>query len=313
MAVREERDHELRAAQERLLARYAPDAAVRRIRWSHGETQAFELGDGPPLLLLHGGGDGAFEWVPILASLAASHRAIAVDRPGHGLADPFSYRGVDLRAHLRSFIAEVLDDLGLTQCDFLANSIGGYWTAAFALEEPTRVRRIVIAGAPPGVVRDAPLALRAMGLPLVGPSIARMAMGTPSRESSRKFWSQLLVAHPDRLPEELLDVDAAHMRRNAESIRELLFLLIGPRGVRRELMLGDRWAELNVPTLALFGERDAFITHRMAHAWEELASGNRCIRFRRVPDAGHIPWIDEPERTVDAVVSFLTGPDDELR
>ena len=53
-----EPDLELTAAQERLLERFAPDTRVRRIRWSHGETQVLELGDGPPLLLVHGVGAG---------------------------------------------------------------------------------------------------------------------------------------------------------------------------------------------------------------------------------------------------------------
>ena len=164
-----ERDLELAAAQELLLERYAPDTRVRRIRWSDGETQVLELGDGPPLLLVHGGGDGAFEWVPILATLAETHRVLAVDRPGHGLADAFSYRDVDLQPHVRSFVADVLDALELESTDVLANSIGGYWAAVFALAEPQRVRRLVIAGVPPGVVRDAPLPMRVMGVPVVGP------------------------------------------------------------------------------------------------------------------------------------------------
>jgi pimeloyl-ACP methyl ester carboxylesterase len=95
-----ELERELEKAQAALLAHYAPDTRVRRVRCSQGETQLLELGDGPPLLLVHGGGDGAFEWVPILSALARNRRVLAVDRPGHGLAEPFDYRGVDLLEHV---------------------------------------------------------------------------------------------------------------------------------------------------------------------------------------------------------------------
>jgi pimeloyl-ACP methyl ester carboxylesterase len=88
-SVGTEVDRQLEDAQAALLARYAPDTRVRRVRWAQGETQVLELGAGSPLLLVHGGGDGAFEWVPILAALARHRRVLAVDRPGHGLADPF--------------------------------------------------------------------------------------------------------------------------------------------------------------------------------------------------------------------------------
>jgi pimeloyl-ACP methyl ester carboxylesterase len=301
----DERDLELVAAQELLLERYAPDTRVRRIRWSSGETQVLELGDGPPLLLVHGGGDGAFEWVPILAMLAKTHRVLAVDRPGHGLADAFSYRDVDLHAHVRSFLADMLDALELESTDVLANSIGGYWASVFALAEPHRVGRLVIAGVPPGVVRDVPLPLRVMGLPVVGPLVGSLVMGKPSREGSREFWSQMLVARPELLSDELLDVDAAHMRRNGADIRELLYRLIGPRGVRRHLVLGDRLRTIEVPTLLLFGEHDAFMTPRMMQAWHAIAAACPSIDVIRVPGAGHLPWIDEPERVVRGIEGFL--------
>jgi pimeloyl-ACP methyl ester carboxylesterase len=305
MLMSDARDLQLAAAQDLLLERYAPDTRVRRIRWSHGETQVLELGDGPPLLLVHGGGDGAFEWVPVLATLAKTHRVLAVDRPGHGLADAFSYRDVDLQAHVRSFLADMLDALELESTDVLANSIGGYWAAVFALAEPQRVRRLVIAGVPPGVVRDAPLPLRVMGVPVLGPLVAGLVMGKPSREGSRKFWGEMLVVHPAQIPDELLDIDAAHMRRNAADIRELLYLLIGPRGVRRQLLLGDRMSTIQVPTLLLFGDRDAFMTPHMEQAWERIVAVNPVVRTFEVPGAGHLPWIDEAESVVDQIERFL--------
>lgn len=205
---------------------------------------------------------------------------------------------------------DVLDALELESTDVLANSIGGYWAAVFTLAVPHRVHRLVIAGVPPGVVRDAPLPLRVMGLPAVGPAVARLVMGKPSQEGSRKFWGQMLVAHPELLPDELLDVDAAHMRRNAADIRELLYILIGPRGIRRHLVLGNRWNTIEVPTLLLFGEHDAFMTPRMMHAWERIAAACPSIDVVRAPGAGHLPWIDEPEFVVGEIEGFLDAADD---
>ena len=84
-------DRQVEAAQTALLARHAPGTRVRRLAWSQGKTQVLELGDGSPLLLIHGGLGNVFQWVPILPALARKHRVLAVDRPGQGLADPFDY------------------------------------------------------------------------------------------------------------------------------------------------------------------------------------------------------------------------------
>jgi pimeloyl-ACP methyl ester carboxylesterase len=299
-----ELDRELEQAQSALLARYAPDTRVRRVRWSQGETQLLELGTGPPLLLVHGGGDGAFEWVPALAALARDRRVLAVDRPGHGLAEPFDYRGVHLLEHARTFLRDILDALDLAAADIAANSIGGLWAAAFALDTPERVSRLVLVGAPAGVTRDAPLPLLLMGLPLVGRPLGRLMMRNPTRDGNRKFWGQVLVAHPERLEDAFLDVDVAHTRRNLDSILSLVRCAVAGIG-RGRLLLGHGWHTLSVPTLFLWGDRDVFVRPKVEKAWEAIAEGNPNVRLVRIPDAGHLPWLDEPERVVAEIERFL--------
>ena len=172
--VETECNRELEKAQAELLARFAPDTRVRRIRWSQGQTQCFELGAGSPLLYVHGGLGGAYEAVPILPALAENHRGLAVDRPGHGLADPFDYRGVDLLDHARTFLGDILDALELPSVDVVANSMGGLWSVAFAIDAPRRVSRLVLAGAPVGLRSRPPLVMLPFGLP----SSARGSVGT---------------------------------------------------------------------------------------------------------------------------------------
>jgi len=298
-------DRPLEEAQAALLARFAPETRVRRVRWSGGETQVLELGEGRPLLLVHGGGDAAYEWVPIMPALARHWRVLAVDRPGHGLADPFDYDRVDILGHASLFLGSVLDALALPAADIVANSIGGLWAVAFALEHSDRVAGLVLAGHPPGVTRQVPLPLRVLGLPIVGKPIGRVVLGKPSREGNRKFWGEALVAHPERLPDELLDVDVEHMRRNRDSVLSLVRRVVGPGGVRRELMLGDRWQQLSVPTLFVYGDRDSFVSSRVAAAWEAIAAGNARVRIVRTPGAGHLPWLDEPDAVLGEIERFL--------
>ena len=201
-----------------------------------------------------------------------------------------------LLEHARTFLRDILDALELRAVDIVANSIGGPWSVSFAL-----------VGAPPGVSREAPIQLWLFGLPLVGRWLGRLLLSNPARDSSRRFWGHILVAHPERLDDTLLDADVAHMRRNRGSVIGLMWCIVGVGGLRRHLLLGERWQALKVPTVFLWGERDAFMTLKVLEAWEEIAALNSNISIARVPDAGHLPWMDGPERVVFEIEGFMAS------
>ena len=302
-------DEQLEAARAALLARYAPDTRVRRLAWSQGETRALELGAGPPLLLVHGAISDACVWVPILPELARNHRVFAVDLPGHGLADPFEYTSVNVLEVARVFLRDVLDALGLRTAHIAANSMGGLWSVMFALDAPDRVSRLALVGAPLGVNLSLPLAFRALidarRLPLIGRRLARRMMSIPSREANRKIWGQIGVVHPERIDETLLDEDMVGAHRNVESYLSLLdsFGRGGMANAKRRVILGERWLSLTVPTVFLWGERDRFFGG--PGRGEAIAARNPSLRVVRIPDSGHFPWIDHPNRVVKEMDRFL--------
>jgi len=291
----------LAAAQQAMLARHAPGTRSRRIRWSGGTTQVLELGEGPPLLLVHGGFGNAFDWAPLLPALARDHRVIAIDRPGHGLADPFDYRGVDFFSHARRFLADALDALDIPRATIVANSMGGLSSIALALDEPARVERLALLGAPAGVKVHVPAQLRSMCWPVVGAAV-RALMRRPSREGTRSFWRQICVAHPERLSDEHLDATAASQRHNCPSWFGFAERIFGKGGLRSELVLGPRWERLQLPVLFVWGERDAFGPVAEGQA---IAARMKNARVVAVSDAGHLPWLDDPESTLSALRAFL--------
>ena len=304
-----ELDRQLEAAQAALLARYAPDTRVRRLAWSQGETQVLELGAGPPLLLVHGAMSDACVWVPILPELARHHRVFAVDLPGHGLADPFDYTAVDMLAVASAFLRDILDALGLRAANIAANSMGGLWSAVFAIDAPDRVSRLALVGAPLGVNLSLPtpfwVLIHALRLPLIGRPLARRMMSIPTREADRKFWGQIGVVHPERLDDALLDEDMASALRNADSHLRLVrsFGKGGMVDARRRLILGERWPSLRVPTVLLWGERDCFFGG--PGEGEAIAERNPNLSVIRIPDSGHFAWIDDPDRVVGEIERFV--------
>jgi pimeloyl-ACP methyl ester carboxylesterase len=110
-------------------------------------------GEGPPLVLLHGGLmtiDLNFE--SLLEPLAANRQVIAVELQGHGhTAD--TDRAMTIEA-LAADVVGLLDHLGLTEVDLFGFSLGGLVAYAIALDSPDRVRKLIVASAdahrPPG-------------------------------------------------------------------------------------------------------------------------------------------------------------------
>jgi pimeloyl-ACP methyl ester carboxylesterase len=261
------------------------------------------------LILVHGAMSDACAWVPILPELARHHHVFAVDLPGHGFADPFDYSAVDMLELARGFLRDTLDALGLQTVQIAANSMGGLWSVAFAIDAPHRVSRLALVGAPLGVNLSLPLPFRALiharRLPLIGRRLARRMMSVPTRDANRKIWGQLGVVHPERLDDALLDEDLASVRRNVASYLSLLarFGKGGMADARRRVILGERWQSLKVPTVFLWGERDRFFGG--PEQGEAIAVRNPNLRVVRVPDSGHFLWIDDPVRVVGEIERLM--------
>lgn len=297
-----ELDLEVAAAQAALLDREVGAWSSRRIRWSGGDTQVIEAGAGTPLLLVHGGLGNAADWASLIGRLARERRVIAVDRPGHGLATPFHDDGGDLWAHAAGFLREVLDALGLQRVDVAGNSMGGLFALALAEAHPERVGTLVFVGAPAGAERRLPMNVAGLAWPLVGAlAVRQIRRSTP--DSTRAFWDGLIVAHPERLSDEILAFAALAARRNADSWRSIVHAAASIGGIRPRCLIEAHVARVAAPVAWVWGERDAFTTPDRGR--ELAAHAGRPGPFVLVPDAGHLPWLDEPGLVADAVLGAI--------
>ena len=112
------------------------------------KTNYFDVGSGPPVLLLHGSGIGvtAFaNWNRTLPELARAHRAIAFDAAGFGYSDPQEDAAFGLDYWVAHTVA-VLDALGVPQTDVIGNSFGGALAIRLTARHPDRVRRVMLMG-----------------------------------------------------------------------------------------------------------------------------------------------------------------------
>lgn len=111
-------------------------------------TNVHDLGDGSPVLLIHGSGPGVSayaNWRLNMPVLAQNHRVVAPDCVGFGYTqrpEGYAFSQENWVEHLIG----VLDALEIEQTDVVGNSFGGGMALALALTHPKRVRRIVLMG-----------------------------------------------------------------------------------------------------------------------------------------------------------------------
>ncbi|YCK41464.1 alpha/beta fold hydrolase [Actinomadura sp. ATCC 39365] len=113
---------------------------------AYGTTRVNACGpaDGPPLVLLHGGGTTAAMWFANVAEFARRHRVYAVDRigePGRSVRGERPPRNVQ---DLLGWLDGVLDGLGIDSAAVCGHSYGGWIALTYALHAPRRVRRLVL-------------------------------------------------------------------------------------------------------------------------------------------------------------------------
>ena len=301
-------DRGLREARKRLLSRFVPGARTRRLKWSMGSTEMIEVGEGPPLVLIHGGLGEAGGWAPIMPLLARRFHLYIPDRPGHGLSDPFDYRGVDPSELSATFLADVLDSRGLRTVPLVGCSMGGFCAIAFYLRHPDRVSRLIFPGMPAGLQRAVPPGLyqaqkmlRQLSTHAPG-ALIRSELAQPAARGRMVEALSVLVAHPERVSEESLDCDRFNLLRNHRSFQGYLDGVVTEEGVSPSLLLDTRWAELRVPTTFIWGEKDVFATVDQGRA---AAARVPTSRFELILDAGHAVWVDEPVRVAGCILDSL--------
>lgn len=217
------------------------------------------LGDGPPLVLLHGGGADAslISWGAISRLLADRFRLYLPDWPGYGLSEPWpdTLRSADLP----DIVERIREGLHLERLDLAGVSLGGLATLSYALAHPDRLRRAAVFGCG-GLQERAPyhaLAWSVLHLPLLGPALARAQWGTLGRfpgllRASLKSLLPTFTSVPDELVR--LVRDELTSRSDPTVFFRWQRDEIHPRGLRTDL--SDRLGEIAAPVLMLHGSKD---------------------------------------------------------
>src|SRR3712207_3086896 len=259
-------------------------------------------GMGPPLVLLHGAGDNALDWRWVMPFLAATHQVYAPDLPG----SPDSARpAADYSpAFFERFAGAFVDALGVERAVMVGNSLGGLIALRLALSEPARVRALVLVDSA-GLGRAVNPAFTSVNVP--GPFEAAIPFWRTPVGAYQRAWGRtaLLFTHPPgSVPREWLAEQCrlALSPGYLEAHMAVLRALVSPLGQREVLV--NRLPSLKTPTLVVWGARDrVFPESQSREAVARLPEGSLAL----IPDCGHMPHVECPERFLAALGGFMDG------
>jgi len=285
------------SARERMLR--GLQASERRVELAGVSTALLEAGDGPPLVLLHGGIEcGGAYWAPVIERLAESHRVVVPDVPGLGESEPVA----DLTTEVFSdWFRALLDATCEDRPMLIAHSLLGALATRFATQDAASIRALVIYAAPGIGPYRIPLRLMILA--------ARFGL-RPSEKNAERF---------DRFA--FFDFDAAK-RQNEDWLeawsvytRERAAVPHVKRTMRRLIKTctkripDDELRRIEVRTTLIWGSHDRFVPLSLA----EGASARLDWPLRVIDETGHVPHIERTEAFLDALMESSRGSQIEPR
>ena len=264
---------------------------------------------GPAVVLVHGLGGSHLNW-DLLAPLLIGHaRVYALDLPGFGRSEPGA-RKASVSANaaaLHRFLVEVVGEPAV----LVGNSMGGMLSILAAGEHPEAVTGLVLLDpAVPGPRRalDPLVALMfaVYAVPFVGERFMRMRRTRSSELARVREMLALCGVDADAVPPEVIErsVTLLQERKDVEGMdraflvaaRSLMRLLVDPRRYRRAM------ASITVPVLLVHGDRDRLVPVAAAR---DIARRHPSWRYLELPDVGHTPQLQVPERLGAEVLAWL--------
>jgi pimeloyl-ACP methyl ester carboxylesterase len=284
----------------------ASDGEWRRIEWRRhlrsvdvggARVEYAEIGEGEPLLFVHGLSGCWRNWLENLPHFGAGRRAVALDLPGFGTS-PMPPWPVDMPAYGR-LLNELCEVLGLAGATLVGNSMGGLIAVEAATTRPELYRRLALVSAA-GILNtwrpEARATVTAWGWSRFGAAVGARGAWFVSRPRAREAVFGPFLRYPSRLSADLLweQLDGgADCPAFGDALQALL---------RHDVR--DRLATIELPTLVLWGLSDRVVPVAAGISYHRRMPRSRLEVFERT---GHVPQLERPLRFNAVLDDFLTS------
>lgn len=261
-----------------------------------GQRVSFNvLGQGPPVVLVHGTPFSSYVWHRIAPHLGQRRKVFVFDLLGYGQSEMRDGQDVSLGVQ-NELLAQLLVHWGLDRPDVVAHDFGGTTALRTHLLNRVDFQRLVLIDpvvlAPWGIgfdqhVKDHPAAFRGMPADMHEAILSTYIRGALARQLTDDELAPYLQ------PWRGVAGQAAFYRQIAQFDQ------------RFTDEIEPRYAEVRCPTLILWGEEDQWLPIDHGRRLSRLIPS---ARFQPVPGSGHLMQEDAPEAVIAAIDSFLSGP-----
>ena len=255
---------------------------------------------GPPIVMIHGASSNLEAMRrPLGERLAATHRVILIDRPGHGWSSRARLEDSTPAVQGR-MIEQALEKLGVGRAIFVVHSWSGALGARLALDYPDRVAGLVMLAPaaypfPGGVGWYNNLA----ATPVIGPLLAytvTLPLGYLVAERGARG-----VFLPQLMPENFMRDSATGLLLRPREFLANAWDLVTLRAAMAEQ--SPRYADIRAPVVIIAGERDKTVsTHIHSQPFAAAVAGAKLIVL---PDTGHMIQFAAPDLVIAEIEAMI--------
>ena len=260
------------------------------------EANYVELGEGPPLVFVHGLSGAWQNWLEQIPHFARTHRVIAVDLPGFG-ASPMPPWDISIPAY-GTFVRDFCERIGVERCALVGNSMGGFIATEVAIAEADRVEKLALvsaAGITWARARREPAAMLGRLGRAAAPLALKLQMSGIKRPGMRERAFRGVFHDPNALRRELLWENVVPALQSPGYF-DAMTTLVG-------YDIRDRLQEIEVPTLIAWGRNDRVVPSPGAPFYKQLIGDNaELVVFDH---CGHLPMLERPLRFNRVIEEFL--------
>ena len=252
----------------------------KKIKVNGRDTHYFTAGQADPLVVIHGGGGDARTWLNNIAALADNYTVYVPDLPGFGGSQPLD--GDCYIPEFTKFVEGFSNSVGLDKFHRVGHSLGGGVAMNYALESPGKVRKLVLVSSL-CLGKEIALWVRLLSIPAPYMGLAILAVLRSIKWLVKALLAPLEFVVP-------LSRTSVNLGNSITTLKE------------QTLVLANRFSEIMMPTLVIWGAKDEIVPVRHAYAAAQLIPDCQLKVFE---NRGHNVHRDELQQFSRLLTGFL--------